>query len=98
MLNYVSDVVQLFTDKNWMAEESQLMAQKAMSAVNDAMANIGSKFNNIMDDKKDESVEKPEKNAKPQLDYKQPITAVLTPCIGDIIKKSSNGTQMANAL
>lgn len=29
-----------------------------MSAVNDAMANIGSKFNNLMDDKKDESVEK----------------------------------------
>jgi len=67
-----------------------------MSAVNDAMANIGSKFSNIMDDKKDESVEKDK--TKPQLDYKQPITSVLTPCIGDIIKKSSNAVQMANAL
>lgn len=70
-------------------EESQLIAAKAMNAMSDAMSNIGSKFNNLLDDKKEEETPS-KKDAKPALDYKQPITSVLTPCIGDIINKSSN--------
>ncbi|CAL6077384.1 Kinase [Hexamita inflata] len=37
-------------------------------------------------------------NQRPVLDYRKPITSVLTPSIASIIKRSSNGTQMCNAL
>ncbi|CAL6047627.1 Kinase [Hexamita inflata] len=92
VLGYLADSVILFTDKNWMMEETQLAANK----VANAMSDIGSKFANLAQTQ--EEKEAAESSKKPQINYKQPITSVLTPAIGTIIKSSKNGAQIGNAL
>lgn len=95
VLKYLADSVMLFTDKSWMMEESML----GMTKIGNTMSDISNKISSLTASKEDNADEKDKKSDKKQVvDYKQPITSVITPCIGQIIKESTNPIQIANAL
>lgn len=95
VLKYLADSVILLTDKAWMMEENMLGVTK----IGNTMSDISSKISSLTAPKDDDADGKDKKTDKKQeFDYKQPITSVITPCIGSIIKESTNPVQIANAL